>query len=1824
MVRAADVPDDLVISLSGPLQSAGNVGGSFPSQSLLLINNGHANLAWTAAKTQPWLDLSPSSGTLAPRRIQQVTISFNAAANTLSVGHYSDTLTFTNLTSGVSQTSSLGLSIQPPSFLRFSLDADPGWSRTGEWAFGHPMGGGGAAHGFPDPSNGATGTNVFGINLSGDYDIAYPSASYLTAGPFNLTGVIDTRLQFQKWLNVSPWPAVKDTVEVSRDGTTWTTLWSNDFSETSAKTWTKVQSDISKVADNQPAVYIRWGHQITSNVGVLACSGWNIDDVDILGVPGATAPSIVSQPQSQTAEVGSTVVFSVGATGSPAPTFQWSFNGAPIAGATSSSYTLTNLQIINAGAYAVTVSNRLGSVTSSVATLSGTALPPMIIAPPTNLLVTAGENATFTVAATGTPPLIYQWRRNGFPITGATGSSFTLPSASRTDADYYDVMVGAGLTVVTSSQVRLSVAPTPYVTSVTPDPKWNLQLEADTPQGYAVAPLSDGRSYIAGAFTSVNGSRHTGIARVNADGVTLDSTFAAPEVDNAIHFVAVQEDGKILIAGEFLRVGGILRPHLARLNPDGSFDPTFVRAIAESIYIEALTVQTDGRILVAGAYRYLNHGGARSFATRLNRDGSPDSTFLALGVDDSINAVLLQGDGRILVGGAFTHSVDINGMSENRAHLIRLNNDGTVDTSFVAVAPDFAVKTLAFQSDGKLLAGGAYDAKIASPAYNLVRFNVDGSLDPTFTSRIDVGFNALAVQADGKILTASSFPIPGPGSAWYDGLVRLNSDGSFDGTFPIIRTSTISQFALQANGQLLIAGDLYSFINGNFDRVLRSSFARINPDGSLDNAFNFSIRSAGEVFALLPLPQGKMLLSGRFGFVRGQPTASSLIRLNADATVDPTFNPGGAGPSQRVLSAVAQPDGKIVIAGWFWSYNGVEAQGIARLNTDGTLDQSFHPSVGFSGGNTLALLPGGRIFIGGAYVVGTMRFNSMAVMSADGKLDATFGMTKGGNFGVWPLTSIVQPDGKIIIGGHMWSYDGVAVGGIVRLNPDGTLDPTFVTGLGFDGGVYALALQPDGKILAGGFFFNFDGINRRGLARLNSDGTLDLTFVPSDLGFGLSSVSSLLAQEDGRVVVSGEFPSADGAVAASHLIRLNSDGSRDTTFVDGGFNNPGGILIMGDNGQLAMQSAGVESFTVTRSATAPMITSSPLDKTVAAGSTATFAVTASSVLPLSYQWLYNDTPLAGATQASLTLTNVQAAQAGNYRVVVSSELGSTTSGAAALTLLNTSAVVTLGGLAQTFDGTPRSVSVTTAPAGLPVVVTYNGSTSVPTHAGSYAVTATVTDPVYRGSAVGTLTVAKANAIVTLGAQTAGYTGTPKAATAITTPAGLYLNFTYDGGATPPTNAGSYIVRATIDDSDYTGTGSGTLTITPAPATITLGSLTAIYDGTPKSVQAVTSPSGLNVALTYNGSATDPTNAGSYSVAASILDPNYTGTAGGTLAIAKAAASVTLEGLTVRYDGTPKPVTVTTTPSEVATEVTYNGSTTPPIYPGTYTVVATIVDGNYTGSLISNTLTVGVTALVRHAPVVDGGLDGSLQVLLPENVTLNSPSWISGDLLMPGAPLPVVNGQPIFTGTIEGIGSAVPSNYQVTLNEGVTLRYLVRRVDPIALPSVGMPPVPTGTRDVTATSSRTIGSFATLRNLTLVAPAGLIVIPPGTYGIFTAQRSSGFILGSTSATTPSIYNLQGLNLNDASQLVILGPVIVNVANGISIQVPSSIGSDADPEWLVLNVASGNVTLRGTLFFNGFIVAPASTVAVQGGATLIGGVISDRLTIDSTSFLGQPAQ
>lgn len=350
-------------------------------------------------------------------------------------------------------------------------------------------------------------------------------------------------------------------------------------------------------------------------------------------------------------------------------------------------------------------------------------------------------------------------------------------------------------------------------------------------------------------------------------------------MDDDVYSVALQPDGKILAAGNFTRVHGLAQNRLARLNPDGSLDTGFLAGLSgANAAVRTMISQSDTRVVIGGAFTTMNSIN-RSYLARLNYDGSIDTGFdPGAGADAPVFAVAetFMPDRRLVVGGSFN---TFNGFV--MPGLVRLNDDGTVDTSF---SPSLGVNgtvysVVVYPTNGihanQILIGGNFSAVNGITRSNLARLNVDGSLDATFDpgTGTDAAVRAMALQTDGRILIGGTFT--------------------------------------NVNGQAL------------------NHLARLNDDGSVDASFNVGVGANDVVYGLALQPDNRIVVVGDFTRASGV-TRNRITRLMPDGTVDPTIN-FGTGANSFIASVAIQPDGKFVIGGGFTQVQGLSRPHLARL-----------------------------------------------------------------------------------------------------------------------------------------------------------------------------------------------------------------------------------------------------------------------------------------------------------------------------------------------------------------------------------------------------------------------------------------------------------------------------------------------------------------------------------------------------------------------------------------------------------------------------------------------------------------------------------------------------------------------------------------------------------------------------------------------------------------------------------------------------------------------------------------------------------------------------
>ena len=751
---------------------------------------------------------------------------------------------------------------------------------------------------------------------------------------------------------------------------------------------------------------------------------------------------------------------------------------------------------------------------------------------------------------------------------------------------------------------------------------------------YATAIQPDGKILVGGSFTTLGGQPRSCVGRLNADG-TLDTAFNPGAsglpvpwaVPTSVHCLAVQADGKILVGGYFTTLGGQPRNCIGRLNPDGTVDPAFnpgIDAANHYCFLWCLAVQADGKILAGGYFTTLG-GQPRSYLGRLNSSGTLDTGFNP-GASSTVYSLAIQTDGKIVVGGAFGRlNVDgtrdtgftpaANGAVENvlfqpdgkivvagtftslggqpRHNIGRLNSDGTVDLGFNP-GTDYLVSSLALQADGRIVIGGVFTTLGGQPRSNLGRLNADGTLDPTLNQGTDASFNgtvySVAVQTDGKILVAGNF-------ATLAGQPR-GRIGRFNSTDPATQSLTCDATTitwLRGGVTPEVARTSFDASTNGTDWVNLGAGTRISggwqitgipvPTNALIRALGYvtggdyngsawmveTILSAPTVFGQ-PVSQtngpGSVVT---FSVVAGGVAPLSYQWLKDGMGLEEGGNVSGVLTPTLTLSNLAQPDEggySVIISNNFGSVTSlvatltvldpfiagqpvsqnVNAGDAAALSVTalGTapLDYQWRKDGVLVAGATdasLTLTNVQRADAGCYDVVVSDGFGSVtsAVASLTVNLASADAFNPSANGTVY--TTAIQADGKILVGGAFPMLGGQSRANMGRLNADGTLDTSFNAGA--NGTVDTLAVQADGKILVGGSFTTLGRQSRNRIGRFSSDGTLDTNFNPG----ANSSVYCLAPQVDGKILVGGAF-SWLGGPQCTNVGRLNADGTQDSTF----------------------------------------------------------------------------------------------------------------------------------------------------------------------------------------------------------------------------------------------------------------------------------------------------------------------------------------------------------------------------------------------------------------------------------------------------------------------------------------------------------------------------------------------------------------------------------------------------------------------------------------------------------------------------------------------------
>jgi uncharacterized delta-60 repeat protein len=366
-----------------------------------------------------------------------------------------------------------------------------------------------------------------------------------------------------------------------------------------------------------------------------------------------------------------------------------------------------------------------------------------------------------------------------------------------------------------------------------------------------------------------------------------------PNANSVIFAVALQPDGKVLIGGQFTTLspngGATVASHfIARLNPDGTLDTGFNPN--PNFYVRAIALQADGKIVIGGDFSTLSPNGGtavtRNSIARLNPDGTLDTGFNP-DANASVVMLVVQADGKILAGGSFNTFFPNNGAAVTRNRIARLNSDGTIDAVFNPNASS-QVLSIAVQTDGKILAGGGFTTIGGQTRNHIARLDATTGAADSFDPNANSEVISIVVQADGKILAGGSFnssiSTPTIGGQTRNRIARLDAVTGLADSFDPNANNTVNAIAVQADGKIL-AGGFFAVANSIGGKT-RYCMARLDATNGLADSFDPYVGGGISVNTIVVQADAKILIGGPFATL--SPNGGVTVTRNCIARLEGT------------------------------------------------------------------------------------------------------------------------------------------------------------------------------------------------------------------------------------------------------------------------------------------------------------------------------------------------------------------------------------------------------------------------------------------------------------------------------------------------------------------------------------------------------------------------------------------------------------------------------------------------------------------------------------------------------------------------------------------------------------------------------------------------------------------------------------------------------------------------------------------------------------------------------------------------------------------------
>jgi uncharacterized repeat protein (TIGR02543 family) len=1064
---------------------------------------------------------------------------------------------------------------------------------------------------------------------------------------------------------------------------------------------------------------------------------------------GLVPPAITTQPAGVSAVEFNTVVLTAAASGSTPLTFQWNKNGAPIPGATSTTLTLNNVHVADTGAYTFTATNPVGSVTSNAANVLVGLAPVTILVQPASQTILVGEPATFSVAVSGSAPFAYQWRKDGVNIAGAIGPSFTIPSLQLSDSGTYSVLVSNGAGSVLSDPATLIVTTTPVAPSITTQPasatviagnqaQFTVKAAGSTPLSYQwskdgiAIPGATSATFIIASVAPTDAGAYT---------VTVTNSVSTATSNAAVLTVITPPSIVTQPASQLVNAGGT-----------ATFQVVASGTAPLSYQWQKNAVNIPGATNSSLVLNNVQASDAASYTVVVTNTG---------GSVTSASATLTVADPNLVVTTLFPANTSTNmpidvplkisftvPPSVGTAGLIQIRD---ASTNAVVDAIDLSAAT-----QSKTIGGVTYNylPVIVNGNTALITPHVALAYNKTYSVTVDSGVFKTANGIFPGVTSSSTWTFttkPAPPAAGVTTLV-VSADGTGDfatvqGAIDFVPTgNTVRRFVFVRQGlyQELIHFANKPFItihgedrknttiayanNSNFNLNARSVVGVDTTDTTMENLSVRNLTPKGGSQAETIRTNGLRFLLRNCDLYSFQDT----LQLNGSAFVDSCYiegdvdfmwgvaaayftnselrdvtsnsfyvqartlqnqpgfvyvnsrlsgNPGVTGtflaridpnvfPFSQVVYINSAMGPQVSPLGWllnnatssdtvrFWEYHSTDLTG-APLNVSQRIASSRQIT------DAEAIQWSDPTFVLGGWVPQDLPFIQAGPMSqtVTAGQDVAFAVGASG---------LPAP-------AYQWQKDGVAISGA-------TGSTLFLPGVQVaDAGNYSIVISNAvGSVISASAT----------LTVIADAGTPAIVTPPAPQTATIGDAATFSVTAIGSPLLAYQWLK-DGVPVA---------GATDTTLTrstlqlsDAGF-----YSVTVSNGSGSVTSApvllNVRAIPILSAIT---IQTQPVAQTAFAGNTVTFSVVAKGVPPPSYQWLKDGVAIPGANSSTLTLTNVQLADAGSYSVVLTNSQGSVTSNSAVLAVFTQTALITQQPSSETVNiGATAILTVVASASGL--------------------------------------------------------------------------------------------------------------------------------------------------------------------------------------------------------------------------------------------------------------------------------------------------------------------------------------------------------------------------------------------------------------------------------------------------------------------------------------------------------------------------------------------